>query len=139
MKKWLVVELSLLTLLIGSKLLGYTLLTEWLWFFVFATFLGIVVTLLLTKQTGYTSFLRYSVQFSPKDNLVNTRELLGKPKGIKIIEINKDTNEWLIISKLTKEEIQKSLDDYLDKNQATTKVTPKITLSPYIHAVFGGF
>lgn len=55
MKKWLAVELSLLTLLIGSKLLGYTLLTEWLWFFVFAT------------------FLRYSVQFSPKDNLVNTR------------------------------------------------------------------
>lgn len=98
-----------------------------------------MVTLLLTKQTGYTSFLRYSVQFSPKDNLVNTRELLGKPKGIKIIEINKDTNEWLIISKLTKEEIQKSLDNYLDKNQVTTKVTPKITLSPYIHAVFGGF
>ncbi|EOT30420.1 hypothetical protein [Enterococcus saccharolyticus] len=82
MKKWLAVELSLLTLLIGSKLLGYTLLTEWLWFFVFATFLRIVVALLLTKQTRYTSFLRYSVQFSSKDNLVNTSELLGKPKGI---------------------------------------------------------
>jgi hypothetical protein len=69
--------------------------------------------------------------------LINPKESPDSPQGIQILEVNDKNKEWLILSKLHKEEIQKSIENYLDKNQEITDVTPKIVISPYIHAAFG--
>jgi len=68
--------------------------------------------------------------------LIKPKESPNPPKGIQILEVNVKNKEWLILSKSSKEETQKPIEIYLDKNQENTEVNPKIIISPYIHAAF---
>lgn len=136
MKKWLLIDLILIFLFVLFDFLGYQSLSEWLFIPAFFIFIGIVITILFKKRHGYVAYFRYTVKFT-EFPLINPKESPEPPQGIQILEVNDKNKEWLILSKLSKEEIQKSIDNYLDKNQEITDGTTKIVISPYIHAAFG--
>lgn len=136
MKNWLLIDLILIFLFVLFDFLGYQMLSEWLFIPVFFISVGIIITVLFKKRHGYVPYFRYTVKFTDSP-LIKPKESPNPPKGIQILEVNVKNKEWLILSKLSKEEIQKSIEIYLDKNQDNTEVNPKIIISRYIHAAFG--
>lgn len=136
MKKWLVLEGILFTALAIAHLLNYPVVIEWLEGPVLLIFIVILLAIMFGKSNHYTDYFRYSIQFSSVDSFIDPTNFTDQPKEIKLLKINKETNEWLILSKLSQEDVQTSLNTYLNKHQITTKTEPKIALIPYTMGVF---